>query len=429
MARLQPNHTLRQLVVDGGYTHEGLAESVNDATERLTGRRGSASARVVRRWLSGEVAWPRAHSRRALEEVFGWPAEKLGFRAPSRGHSMPGVTVGAPDPPQEPPVHRRQFVLGLTGSLLPLPALPMAGRLGVADVERVRAAATKLHQLDDQYGGGTLADIAAQYIEYVEQAARRCTYGDRVQTGLYRALGEVATTAGWLNFDAGRQRTARRWWDTALRYALLASDKQLQTRIWSSMSHQASELGHGGEAVMIARAALDATRGRRESRLSALLHTRVARGHSVQGDRGPCARSLLQAEQAHDRGPAMAPQRWLAFFNPGEISGAAALCHRDLRQYPAAVKAARRSLAVLQETSLQRNKLAAHVRLGRILAAAGELDEALAAGNNALAVLPGVRSPRIEDRLRQLGDDLLGRGPAGAAEFFDRYRGMTASCP
>lgn len=116
-------------------------------------------------------------------------------------------------------MRRRRFILGLTGSLLALPSLPEAGRLGVADVERVRTAAAQLHRLDDLHGGVELADVAGHYIEYVERAARRCPYGSRVQTGLYRTLGEVAASAGWFSFDTGQQVQARRWWDNGLRYA------------------------------------------------------------------------------------------------------------------------------------------------------------------------------------------------------------------
>lgn len=324
-------------------------------------------------------------------------------------------------------MHRRQFILGLTGSLLTLPPLPESGRLGMSDVDRIQAAAAGLHQIDDRHGGGQLADVAARYIEYVEHAARRCTYGSNVQARLYKALGEMATSAAWFAFDAGDQEKARRWWDAGLRYALLGRDKLLQARIWSSMSHQAYQLGHGGEAVSIARAALEDTRGRRDGQLSALLHTRVAQGHVVQDEGGWCARSLHRAEQELDREPSE-PQRWLGFFNAGEVSSASALCFLDLRQHSRAVDTAREALLVVQSTPLKRNQLAAHVRLGRCLAAAGELDAAVAAGQDALALLPEVRSPRIEVRLKALRDSLLDCGTAGAVEFSERYEAV-ATCP
>ncbi|UGY91342.1 hypothetical protein [Streptomyces gobiensis] len=322
---------------------------------------------------------------------------------------------------------RRKFVLGLTGSLLTLPPLPEAGRLGMSDVGRIQAAVGKLHKIDDRHGGAQLVDAAARYIDHVEDAARRCTYGSNVQTHLYRALGEVATSAGWFAFDAGRQEIARRWWDAGLRYALLARDKRLQARIWSSMSHQAYVLGHGGEAVSIARAALEETRGRRDGQLSALLHTRVAQGHAVQDEAGWCARSLHRAEQEFDRGSSE-PQRWLGFFNAGEVTSAAALSFLDLGQHAKAVDAARESLRVVQSTPLRRNEFAARVRLGRALVSAGELEEAMAAGNDALTLLPEVNSPRVNRRLKQLRDDLLDHGAPGAAEFSERYEAV-ATCP
>lgn len=429
MAHHQSNFTLRLLMGEYGFTREGLAEEVSDTAEGIFGEPGRCSARLVGHWLSGRITWPRDRSRMPLEAIFGRPAGELGFKAPAIG--APGVTVRrstqASSNSPDSPVHRRKFVLSLTGTLLALPTLPEAGRLGLADVERVRSAAVRLHQFDDLRGGAELSKAAAHYIDHVESAARRCTYSDRVQTGLYSALGEVATSAGWFAFDDGQQRTARHWWDSGLRYALLANDKRLQARIWSSMSHQASVLGHGGEAVAIARVALAETRGRRDGQLSALLHTRVARGHAVQGQAGRSARSMLRAEQEFERLPDQ-PQRWLSFFNVGEISSTAALCFIDLGQPSKAVDAARDALAVVQSTPLRRNELAAHVRLGRSLVAAGELEAAIASGEMALDLVPKVSSPRISAGLRQLCDDLLDRSPVRAAEFSERYKAV-ATCP
>ncbi|MGW6605778.1 hypothetical protein [Streptomyces sp. NPDC055036] len=424
----QPNRTLRRLMGEYGFTREALAEEVNDTAEELFGEPGKCSARLVALWTSGRVTWPRDRSRVSLEAIFGRRADDLGFKAPAAGNVGATVRRSASAPPKDSsPVHRRKFVLTLTGTLLALPALPEAGRLGMADVERVRNVATRLHEVDDLHGGAELSTAAAHYIDHVEQAARRCTYGDRVQTGLYGALGEVATSAGWFAFDAEQQKAARHWWDAGLRYALLAHDKQLQARIWSSMSHQACVLGHGGEAVAIARAALAETRGRRDGQLSALLHTRVARGHSVQGQSGRFGRSMLRAEQEFER-QSEEPQRWLRFFNSGEISSTAALGFIDLGQAANAVDSARDALAVVRSTPLRRNELAARVRLGRSLAAAGELEAAIASGEKALDLLPKVSSPRINAGLKQLRDDLLNRSPVMAAEFSERYKAV-ATCP
>ncbi|MFD4833969.1 hypothetical protein ACFWPV_29620 [Streptomyces uncialis] len=421
---IRPNLLLRHLMSEHGYTREGLADAVNDACERLTGRLGNCGPRLVGLWLRGQVTWPRNRTREALEAVFGRPVSEIGFRSPVSGGGADTVRRSASAPtPQEPPMLRRNFVVGLTGTLLTLPPLPAAGRLGVSDIERIRATTVELHRIDDIHGGAQLVDAAACCIEYVEAAARRCTYGSRVQNLLYQALGEMAASAAWFAFDAGQQDVARRWWDTGLRYALLARDRMLRARIWSSMSHQAYVLGHGGEAVSVARAALDETRGRRNGTLSALLHTRVAQGHALQGEQGWCARSLLRAEQEFDRTDGQ-PQGWLGFFSEGEVSSAAALCCRSLGQHTASVELARASLRVVKSTPFKRNHFAAHVRVGRSLAASGELDEALAAGHEALTLLPQIRSPRVEHQLRALRTTLVEHGCVGAVELSERYEAM-----
>ncbi|MEU9334009.1 hypothetical protein AB0D49_12745 [Streptomyces sp. NPDC048290] len=420
----QGNQTLRRLMAEYGFTREGLATAVNQATERRTGALGNCTARLVGRWLNGEVDWPRTRGRESLEAVFGCPVDELGFRSPAAGAD--GVTVRASEQPrpQEAPVIRRTFVLGITGSLLTLPPLPDSGRLGMSDIGRIKAAAAGLHRIDDLHGGVRVADVAAQYIEYVEAAARRCTISGRAQEQLYTALGEMATSAGWFAFDARRQEDARRHWDTALRYALLAGNALLQARVWSSMSHQAWQLGYGGEAVAIARAALDRTRGRRDGQLSALLHTRVAQGHAIQREAGWCARSLLHAEIEFDK-EADVPQQWLGFFNAGEIAATTTLCFLDLRDGARAVDSARAALHSVEATPFQRNKFAARVRLARALGDAGELEEAVSAADDALKLLPGVRSARIAARLDQLRDILLNRGAPGATAFSERYKAVT----
>ena len=421
----QANLTLRQLMDEYGFTREGLAEAVNEAAEQATGAPGNCSARLVGYWLSGRVSWLRERSRVPLETVFGRTAQELGFRAPLS--QCGGVTVRTstrtPPPPQDVPVRRRQFIIGLTGSLLALPPLPESGRLGMSDMDRIQFAAAKLHQIDDLHGGGELSDVAARYIKYVEDAARRCTYGGNVEIRLNQSLGEMSTSAGWFAFDAGQQDKARRWWDAGLRYALLGRDKLLQARIWASLSHQAWLLGHGGEAVSIARATLDETRGRRDGQLSSLLHTWVAQGHALQGEASWCARSLLRAETEFDREPTE-PQRWLGFYNASEVSATATLCFMDLGQYGKAVSVARESLSTMQSSPFRRNQLASQVRLGRALAAAGELEEAAAIGNEALVLLPDVHSSRIGVRLKQLRDELVDRAAPGAMEFSERYEAV-----
>lgn len=416
----QPNDVLRQAMKESGLKVDDLAKAVNDAFEQLTGSPGTCSARQVHRWLSGEFTWPKPRSLHALERVFGMPASELGFRPPANRRQGVTVRVSTPTPNQDQPVHRRKFVISF-GSLVALPALPEAGRLGMTDIARVRSAEASLTRHDAQHGGAQLVEIAERYVEHVEHSMRHCTYGSKAQVALHQALGELCATVGWLSYDSDQHTRARHWWDTGLRYALLARDSMLQAHIWSQMSRQAVDLGHGSEAVAIARAALDATRNRRDPRLGALLHSRVALGHSVTGASGRCGQSLHRAEVEIDRA-SDTPSLWMAFCGPAEIAGQAALCFYNLNDYTRAAQADRDSLAVMKQEEFQRNVFATRVSLARNCLAAGEAEEALAAAHEALVLLPQVRSLRWVAHLEQFGKDLVNISPKVAAEFADRYR-------
>ena len=317
-------------------------------------------------------------------------------------------------------MQRRKFIVGF-GSLIALPTLPESGRLGMTDIQRICDTEAQLLGLDDQYGSKQLADVAARYIDHVETSMRHCSYGGRVRTHLHGILGSMCAVTGWLSYDSDRHEDARRWWDTGLRYALLARDPSLQARIWSYMSRQAVDLGHGAEAVAIARTALDATRNRREPRLSALLHTRVALGHSVHGEKGRCAQSLHRAEVEIDHACGQ-PPAWLAFCGPDELAAQHGLCFSNLGDHAKAAQADRDALTLIQSGGFRRNTFATHVSLARNLLASGEADAALASGYNALALLPEVRSPRWSKHLTQFQQDVLNCGLKDAAEFADHYR-------
>lgn len=414
----QPNLVLRELMRARRLTREQVAEEICDIAIKLTGQPVNCSPRQVGRWLSGEVAWPWDRYRVPLEVLFGRPAAELGFRPPA-GYSGTTVLDTTTRLQQGTPVLRRHFVLGL-GAVLALPTLPTTGRLGLADVDAIQAAAAELHALDDRHGGAELAGVAAAYVDHVEQSARACSYGQAVQKRLHAAIGELCASAGWFAYDGSQQDAARRWWDQGIRYATLAGDTILQARIWSYMARQAADLGHGGEAVAIARVALDHTRNRREPRLSALLHARVALGHSLTGERGRAGQSLRQADQSLDRAPDYSLP-WLSFCGPGELAGQAALVDYNLGRFGDAVDRDVDALGMLP-AGYGRNSFATQVSLARNHHAAGDADAALAAGHRALDLLPGVKSPRWGRHLEALVHDVQQGAPRGAAEFAARYR-------
>ncbi len=422
---LSPNRALRRAIKDSGYTQTGLAEAVNDVHEAIYGTPGRCDDRYIRRLLRGEIAWPHDATRLPLEAVLGRRAAELGFRSPQFTPGRRTVRIPAsPLQDQELPVKRRNFALGI-GAFVALPVLPEAGRIGMNDVARVRQAEGHLVKLDADRGGAGLAAVAGRYVEHVERAMRHCSYGSRVQSALYHAVGEMSAQAGWLAYDSQQHQEARGHWRTALQYARLGKTPELEARIWSGMARQAVDLGHGTEAVGIARAALDATRRPRNPRLSALLHTRVALGHAAAGQSGRCGQSLNRAERELDRAPAEAPP-WLAFCGHDEVAAQVALCHYELGDHPRAQQAARRAAELTPPEERRRNSFASHVNLARSSLRAGDADEALTAGHRALNLLPDVRSQRWVHQLDLFRREVETRNPAGGADFAERYRMVAA---
>ncbi|MFB9456632.1 hypothetical protein [Streptomyces antimycoticus] len=130
-------------------TTNELAVRLNFAIAEFTGSYGTCTERGVFRWLSGEIAWPHARQRIALERVTGHTPVQLGFQP--RGHP----TGPIPASPEEDPLYRRAFLTAATAAGASLAAPNAAGprRLGSADVDRLNGKLAALVAMDDRYGG------------------------------------------------------------------------------------------------------------------------------------------------------------------------------------------------------------------------------------------------------------------------------------
>ncbi|MGW1174817.1 hypothetical protein ACWD4P_13975 [Kitasatospora sp. NPDC002543] len=435
MPEAQPNEVLKLLMDEHGLSARKLADAINSAEEGLFGRPGNATDRQVRRFVSGETATPHLHYLAAMMRVFQLQADQLGFTiTAARSRQLaslgdgPTLLEGHPADPQETrPVLRRDFVLAATGNLLnfAFAPLPASGRIGMSDVVRIRGSIDKLHAVDDAYGGDQLADVAEKYVKQIEDAMGRCLYGPNVERALYTVIGDLNASAGWFAFDSGDQPRATQDFDAGLRAALLAGDRMLQARIWSYMSRQSWELGRAMETVTIARTALEATRNGRDHRLSALLHGRLALGYAASGEASRCANALARAETCLDRATDQ-PPAWLAFVGPGEILGAAAMAHMNLKQPDRAAHQEEQGMTLL-DPRFRRNRFAKLVHLSECHLAAKRPEQAVATADQALDLYAHVNCPRWAVRLDGFRDNVAGACLPETEAFVERYDEMTAS--
>lgn len=111
---------------------------------------------------------------------------------------------------------------------------------------------------------------------------------------------------------------------------------------------------------------------------------------------------------------------WIAFVNPGEISGLAGMCQFRLGQFRYAASSARQALSLLP-SDLARNKYAITVQLARCRLAQRDIEQVTASAREALALRWTVQSPRWDVRFNELRKNLSGFMTNVATEFSEYY--------
>ncbi|MFI6658172.1 hypothetical protein ACIBL8_21915 [Streptomyces sp. NPDC050523] len=423
MAR-QRNTTFEALLTEFGYTHTELADLVNRTAEDMFGKPTQCTDRHVRRWIAGEVQWPWARYLLPLQEIFGRSPEAMGF--------VPRKTSRVPAPPRrlapvkEPrPVRRREFIAVGLAAALGLDTIPSAGRFGSGDVERVRAIVPALYNYDHALGGGALHEVAAQALHQVHHALNHCTYGELIERALYAAVGDLAASAGWFAYDAGRQQAATGLYNEALQAGMLAGDGMLQARVWSNLAMQARLLDRDQEALRIGRAAVETRQAKADPWLMALLHCRQAVGHARIGDRVRAERSLASAETAYERGRGE-PAAWLSFLTPAEITGLAGAAHQALGKYGRAQELTADALDML-DPRFERNRVYYRLQRAQALLDGGDVEHAAAEAGDAVTMAARVHSERVRDRITGLRQQMRHHANVPAArDFLEQTRGTGA---
>ncbi|MFJ3310295.1 transcriptional regulator [Streptomyces sp. NPDC086549] len=393
----QRNTTLEALLTEFGYTHQGLADEVNRLAADEFGEAVNCTDRHVRRWISGHVRWPWPRYLRPLEHIFGRSPQDMGF-VPRTASSSPAPVRPAPVKEQH-PVQRRTFIAGALAATLGTDQTPQRGRLGMTDVNRAQTTISRLDAHFNGLGGGALVDVAADYLTRLQRALNHCTYSERVERALTRAVADVAACAGWSAHDCGDYARAAQYRNEALQAALLARDPVAVTRAWSDLAAQAEHAGRPSEASRINRAALSERHLRAEPLIKSLLHARLADCLGQTGDSQGMGRQLVAAERAYDRADAAGAPSWLAFLTPAELSGLGAIAYQSAGQYARAEQHAVRTLDLLED-GFNRNRTYYTVLLAELQLVQGERERAAA---TAATIQTGhVASSRMTARLARV---------------------------
>jgi tetratricopeptide (TPR) repeat protein len=249
------------------------------------------------------------------------------------------------------------------------------------------------------------------------------TYTDRVGRQLFAAVAELTGQVAFMSYDVGDHGLAQRHFIQALRLAKAGDHAQFGAHILANMSTQAVYLHQPGEAVRLARAAVDGGRGRTHTSVAARLHTAEACAHAIAGDARSCTAALGLAEDAMANVGGSEQPAWAGYFTPAHLAGTAIRCLRDLGRVKKALSFADQALN-LDEASVRTRALhTALIASVYATGAAADPDRASRLGHDAVELAERVRSRRVIDRITDLGQRLAAyRGNPAADEFLHRAR-------
>ncbi|MFF4208210.1 regulator [Streptomyces sp. NPDC001796] len=268
------------------------------------------------------------------------------------------------------------------------------------DIAALRSVGELFRALDNAYGGGHARQALVRYLEHEAEPMLRGTYGEQTGRRLFAAAADLTRLAGWTSYDIGAHGLAQRYFVQALRLAQAAGDRMYGAYVLVTMSRQAVYLGHGREAVQLARVAQQGVGTSAPPVVQALLHAVEARGHGVLGEVRACTSSLVRAERALESArPGEDVPYWARFFDEAQLADEFGHCHRDLQQYRAAIQHAERSLQ-LRAPGYARSRLFCRVVLATARLGLGELDQACQLAAEAAGQAAEMRSVRATEYVR-----------------------------
>ncbi|MFF9480190.1 regulator [Streptomyces sp. NPDC014733] len=270
-------------------------------------------------------------------------------------------------------------------------------RVTAGDIAALRSVGELFRALDHAYGGGHARQALVRYLEHEAEPMLRGTYGEATGRKLFAAAADLTRLAGWTSYDIVAHGLAQRYFVQALRLAQAAGDRAYGSYVLVTMSRQAVYLGHGREAVQLARVAQQGVGAAAPPAVLALLHAAEARGHGLMGEVRACTAALSRSERALEVArPGDETPHWARFFDEAQLADELAHCHRDLRQFRAAAQHAERSLE-LRAPGFARSRLFCRVVLATSRLALGELEQACSLGAEAALQAADMRSVRAHE--------------------------------
>ena len=307
---------------------------------------------------------------------------------------------------------------------------PAPARIGMTDVQQIQAATKALRDLDYRYGGGTCRDAVVAQLSWAQQLLE-ATATDQVRRKLFVSLADMHSLAGWTSFDTGLLDPARGHFGKALEFAKQAEDDSLVASVLYRMGRVYLHHQEPNEALKLFQLGQIAAQESGSALTVAVLCANEAWAYGMLNKPDQVQKMVGRTKDEFARADVNDAPDWVRFFTENDLHGMIgsandALAVFDADRYaPIAVaetiKCNEAYGADMQRTHVFGLSLQAtnHIR-------AGDLQQGIKVGRNALAIGEKVKSVRVADRLRPLeleaGRHRMNSDARDLAEEIRRFR-------
>lgn len=405
------NTVLEAWMSEHGYSSNSLADAVNTAVERLTGRTGGLDGSSIRSWKAGRVRWPKSATRKALEDVTGLPATALGFVPRGRTPSTP-----APRQQEDLDMKRRTLVGGIAAAAAAVPGTAGPRRIGMGDVDRLQHRFGEIIASDHRHGGQLgIEQRAAALADEALNLQNAGSASQRVRGNLYACAASFRSSAMWAAIDGRRYDDARMHMREAQALAEMSGDQAIKFRIWSHAGTMYRHMGRPADALAANDVARNLHLTRRDPLFACLGHARQAATLGLTGDTGSVRHALGCARDALERAdPDLARPMWMAAVRDGaELETLALSAYLRLGRFEQAESHAHRSLTLLRP-QMQRDRAINMARLAHAQLGQREADAATATAMK-VPVEVATQHARVARMLQEFGAALRATAPGSTA--------------
>lgn len=370
-----PNVQLRAWRDSANLARAAMADKLNQTP---TGRDQGLTCdeKRIARWEMGEVLWPRAEHRRALQELTGMDAEALGFIPPHRSHERP-LIVGSVVPRDALQAEAEVFdTLGLT-------RLAGMSDISAGAIEALHEAADLLCRAYPSTPAATLRGRTKKRLKQVHELL-----GGRLTIEQHRELlviaGWMAALLGCVHYDLGESEEAEAARQATYQWGRQAGHGELMG--WAFEMSAWFALTEGNYEYLI-----ESAQGGQQiagvSNAGVQLALQEAKGWSHLGDREATDKALTKGAQMLAKLPIPAHREHHFVFDHTKYAFYAATCYATLGDDE---RAEEHALEVISQhtrpdgsSNAPMRTAGARIDLGIVAARRGDLEQAVAYGESA----------------------------------------------